>query len=87
MIKTLIIYDTTGYIIQQMSGSYRVPVGIPYLEIDMDNYKGKIIDKIDVSVTPNVPIFMELPKTDLQSALERVEALETYVLDKETTNL
>lgn len=86
MIKTLIIYDTTGYIIQQMSGSYRVPVGIPYLEIDMDNYKGKIIDKIDVSVTPNVPIFMELPKTELQIAQEKIANLENYVLEKEADN-
>ena len=51
---------------QQITGSYRVPIGIPYLELDEVTHKGKIIDKIDISVTPNVPIFMELAKTELQ---------------------
>ena len=86
MKKTLIIYDTTGYIIQQITGSYRVPEGIPYLEIDMDNYKGKIIDKIDVSVTPNVPVFMDLPKTELELATEKISNLENYILEKEANN-
>ena len=85
--RILLIYDTTGYIMQQMTGSYRVPVGIPYLEVNEEDYKGKIIKNVDVSVTPNVVIFEDLPKTELQIALERVEALETYVLDKEATNL
>lgn len=62
--KTLIIYDTTGYIIQQITGSYRVPIGIPYLELDEAICKGKIIDKIDINVTPNVPIFIDLSKTE-----------------------
>jgi hypothetical protein len=85
--KSIIIYDTTGYIIQQMTGNYRVPVGIPFLEVDVESYKGKIIKSVDVSVTSNILVFEDIPKTDLQLALERVEALETYVLDKETTNL
>jgi hypothetical protein len=85
--KSIIIYDTTGYIIQQMTGSYRVPVGIPFLEVDVESYKGKIIKSVDVSVTPNVLVFEDIPKSELQLAQERIDALETYVLDKETANL
>lgn len=87
--KTMIIYDTTGYIIKQVTGSpesYYIPVGIPYLELDEETYKGKIIDKIDVSVMPNVPIFLDLPKTETQILQEKIADLENYVLEKETTN-
>lgn len=89
MENMLIIYDATGTIIKQVAGSpggYYIPVGIPYLELDEEVYKGKIIDKIDVSVTPNMPIFMELPKTELELATERISNLENYVLEKEANN-
>lgn len=77
MNNTLIIHDTTGYIIQQVSGSYRVPIGIPYLEIEIPT--GKILKSIDTSVTPNVAIYEDIPKTELQLTQEQVLATQAQL--------
>jgi len=37
--KTLIIYDAEGYIISQMGGNVREPVGIPFMWVETP--KGK----------------------------------------------
>lgn len=65
--QTLVIYDETGYIISQMSGDVREPVGIPFLWVEIP--EGKRI----VSINPetNEPIFEDLPKSEIE--LLRVE--------------
>lgn len=77
--KTLIIYDNEGYIISTRQGqpSPRVPVGVPYLEVEIPEGKQiKITDGIgvDVSVTPNQVILEDIPPT-------QVETLESQVAD------
>lgn len=37
--KTLIIYDAEGYIVSQMDGNVREPVGIPFMWVETP--KGK----------------------------------------------
>lgn len=70
--KTLIIYDTTGYIYFQMSGAYRIPEGgLNYSEVDIP--EGKMVTSIDVSKTPNIPVFTDIPKTVTE---ERIQAVE-----------
>lgn len=64
--KELIIYDTTGYIYFQMASPYRVPIGIPFLEVDIP--EGKMVTKIDVTQTPNIPVFENIPLSDAQKA-------------------
>ena len=67
--NTLIIYDETGYVISQMSGSVREPQGIPFLWVNIPTGKQiKLTDGIgvDVSVTPNVAILEDIPKTDIE---------------------
>lgn len=65
--KTLIIYDNTGYIYLQMAGTYRVPEGgLNYLEIDIP--EGKMLSGIDLTQTPNVAIFEDIPLSDAQKA-------------------
>ncbi|QNU66911.1 hypothetical protein EHE19_019130 [Ruminiclostridium herbifermentans] len=66
---TRIIYDITGQIISQMQGSnlYK-PVGVPYIDVDIPI--GKYVKCIDVSVTPNVAVFEDLPKSELQTLKE-----------------
>ncbi len=62
---TRIIYDKRGQIISQIQGSdLYTPVGIPYLDIEIP--EGKYVKSIDVSVTPNVVVFEDLPKTEIQ---------------------
>lgn len=84
--KTLIIYDTTGYIVDIKTGNgYRVPIGIPYLEIEIP--EGKELVGVDISTTPHKPVLEDIPKTDIEVAQERIQALEDYILEKETSNI
>lgn len=72
---TRIIYDSTGQIISQMQGSdFSILTGIPYLDLEIPI--GKYVASIDITVTPNVAVFAELPKSDFQLLLEKVESLE-----------
>jgi hypothetical protein len=64
--NTLIIYDTTGFIISQMSGDIRTPEGIPFLWVDVP--EGKCISGVDVSVTPNIAVFKEYGAYDYENA-------------------
>lgn len=82
--NTLIIYDTTGYILSTASGSVREPVGIPFIYVDIPIGKRiKVIDDvislIDVSVTPNVAILEDIPKTDVQILQEQVSASQEMI--------
>lgn len=76
---TLVIYDTTGYVIQSITGSYRVPVGLPYLEVDIP--EGKYIASVDVTITPNIVVYADLPETnedkiaDLQQSVAELTIL------------
>lgn len=70
---TLIIYDGTGYIISQMSGDVREPIGIPFMWVEIP--EGKYITGVDASVTPNVAIFESLPKSDISKLATDVDAL------------
>lgn len=68
--KTLIIYDNEGYIlsIRQGQPSPRVPVGVPYLEVEIPQGKQiKITDGIgvDVAKTPHEVILEDIPPTEM----------------------
>lgn len=67
---TLVIYDNEGFIIQQVSGSYRLPVGIPYLEVDVPEGKRiKVTDGIgvDTAVTPHQVTLEDIPPSDVEA--------------------
>jgi len=68
MNNTLIIYDSTGYIISQMSGSVREPIGVPYMWVEVP--EGKYIKSIDVSGETHIPVFQDMPKTEVQQLKE-----------------
>ena len=71
--KTLIIYDNTGFIILQMSGAYRVPQGgIQFLELEVP--ENKILKSINTETKK--PIYEDIPKTEFELAQERIQALE-----------
>lgn len=60
-----IIYDETGFPISQMQGSdLYTPIGIPYLDVEIP--EDKYIIGIDITVNPNVPIFVDFPKSETQ---------------------
>lgn len=67
--KTLIIYDSKGYIISSITGSYRVPTGVPFLELEIPEGKQiKYTDGIDVdvSVTPHQVILEDIPPSEME---------------------
>lgn len=71
--RTLIIYDGTGYIIFQGSGDVREPIGIPFIYADVP--EGKRITGVDVTVTPNVAILEDIPKSETQLLQEQIDNL------------
>lgn len=71
--NTLIVYDTTGYIIYQAAGNVREPVGIPFLWIEVP--EGKRVVSIDVSGEVPVPVFEDIPKSEVERLQEQVDAL------------
>jgi len=71
--KTLIIYDAAGYIISQMSGDVREPVGIPFLWVEVP--KGKKLVSIDTSEEEHKPVFADLPKSEIEELKEQISAL------------
>jgi hypothetical protein len=86
--QTLVIYDTSGRIISQMQGSSLIePTGIPFLWVEIPS--GKYLKSINVSVTPNVPVFEDLPKSDIEKLKEELTALKGSLTDLNTdqTNL
>lgn len=68
--KTLITYDNEGYIISTRQGqpSPRVPVGVPYLEVEIPEGKQiKVTDGVgvDVTKTPHEVILEDIPLTEI----------------------
>lgn len=79
--KTLIIYDESGYVIQALKGDYRTPVGIPYLEVEIP--EGKYLQSgigVDLSKTPHEAIIINSPKSETDLLSERLEATEQMLL-------
>lgn len=83
--NALIIYDSTGYIITQTSGSVREPIGIPFIWVEIPSNKRLV--SIDTSVTPNVPIYEDIPKTAEEILQERVSSAENAILDLMTMSM
>lgn len=72
--QTLLIYDNTGYIYVQITGSYRTPEGgLQFIETEIP--EGKQIVSVDVRTTPNVAIFEDIPPSDTEVLQQKVEVL------------
>jgi len=62
--KTMLMFDDTGYIYLQISGSYRTPQGgLQYLEVEIP--EGKMVKSIDTATIPNAPIYDSAPLTNM----------------------
>lgn len=83
--KTLVIYDETGYLISAHRGTteHRQPVGVPFLQVDIPEGKRiKIADGIavDVSVTPHQVILEDIPPSEIEQLKQTVADLTEIVL-------
>lgn len=81
--KTLIIYDNTGYIFLQITGSYQTPQGgVQYIETEIED--GKILKSVDVTVTPNVPIYENIPLSETELLKQKVAEQESALIELAT---
>jgi len=71
--NTLIIYDEIGYIIYRAKGNVREPIGIPFMWVEVPD--GKHIARVDVSGETHIPVFEDLPKSEVQLLQEQVNDL------------
>lgn len=80
--NTLIIYDNTGYIIDINSGqpSPREPQGIPFIWSIIPEGKRLVAGiGVDVTVTPNIAILENIPKTIEAINTERITSTEDAI--------
>jgi len=78
--KTLVIYDNTGYVYLQQTGTYREPQGgINYLVIEIP--EGKILKNINTSVTPNIPVYEDIQLSEAELLKKRVEEQEAALIE------
>ena len=82
--QTLIIYDETGYIISQMSGDVREPVGIPFMWVEIPD--GKTLKSIDTSKNPHEPIFEDKVPTDIELIKQDIQTINDKMLMSEELN-
>ncbi|MDD9312632.1 hypothetical protein PUS82_15260 [Cytobacillus firmus] len=75
--KTLIIYDTTGFIVQQHTGNYREPVGIPYLETEIPS--GKYASSVNVSSLPHQVILEDIPPSEIEELKAKLQTTQEAV--------
>lgn len=82
--KTLIIYDAFGYVLSNITGAYRVPNGVPFLEVEIPVGKQiKYTDGVgvDVSVTPHQVILEDAPLSEIDQLKQTVADLTEIVLN------
>lgn len=78
--KTLIIYDNTGYVYLQITGNYRLPQdGIQFLEIEIP--QGKTLNCIDINKIPNEPIFEDLPISEVDILKNKLQQSQKILGD------
>lgn len=83
--NTLVIYDESGYILSERSGTApREPIGVPFLWVVIP--EGKRIKKIDgigvdVSVTPHQVIIEDIPPTETDLLKAKVDAQEIALME------
>jgi hypothetical protein len=83
--KTLLIYDLDGRIMQRITGCYIVPVGIPYIEIDEESYKDKIIKSVNVETKELV--LEDIPKTQDQINQDQIKSLGEQLTEEKLKNI
>lgn len=71
MNKTLLIYDLSGKIWVQITGSYDKPEGMLYLEVDVPS--GQHAVSVDVSNTPHTAVLSDPPVDEKAVAIAELQ--------------
>jgi len=82
--KTLVIYDGLGVIFSSpITGGYIKPEGtLNFLEIEIPT--DKILIRVNTKVTPNVPIFEDIPLSETEILREKVAEQEAALIELAT---
>lgn len=81
----LIIYDNEGYVLSQINGAAREPVGIPFQWINIPNdYYLKKMD-VSTSILNATPVLQKFNDIDIDTAT--LEELKAYQITKSKENL
>lgn len=83
--NTLVIYDSTGYILSQMSGDVREPEGIPFMWLEVP--QGKRLVSIDAKKNPHEPIFEDVAPTGIEVLQDQVQGLQSEIVFQQDTNI
>ena len=83
--KTLIIYDIDGVVIQQITGLYNTPNGVPFIEVIIPT--GKYVAFIDIETKE--PVYRDIPKTQVELLEDKISILnaENIELRKELNQI
>ena len=78
---TLVIYDGSGQIFSSpITGGYTTPQGtLNFLEVEIP--EGKMLKSIDTSITPNVPIYEDIPLTETELLKKKIEEQESALIE------
>ena len=79
--KTLVIYDLEGTVIKTIYGGYKVPVGIPFLEVDVP--EGKMIKSVNVEGEEHFAVFEKLPSPTINQLIEKISNQEAMTEELE----
>lgn len=70
--ETIIIYDNNGTIFYQASGAVQEPVGLQHLMVVVP--AGQMVQRIDTTVEPHTPVFVEIPRPQIEVEVETIKA-------------
>ncbi len=73
--KILFIFDATGFIYTSMSGNVREPEGLTRNKMWVEVPEGKQVTNFDTIGETPVPVFVDIPKSEVQTLQERVNDL------------
>lgn len=82
--NTLVIYDSTGFIISQMSGDIREPIGIPFMWVEIPQNKRLI--GINTAKNPHVPVFEDIAPSETDIINERIQEINDKMAMSEELN-
>lgn len=70
--STLVVYDAEGYVLYYATGEVRVPVGVPFLWVEVP--VGKYVASVDVTREQHEVVFEDKPKSAEQLQIESLQA-------------
>ena len=75
----LVIYDQNGIIVTKDTKKEDIVGSLNYLDV-IEVPEGKVLNRVDVKVTPHVAVFVDKPKTEVELTQEQMQKLIPQLL-------